>query len=147
MTIPIIHDGKRIGALETRREGAFLRFEARCALLPGVRRLCIFGGGKRAVLGVMQPEGGALVLRRRFSRTAMRTFPDAVEYAGFEERKDADAPPKAETRAEQTPPEGEGFYLTEDGARYLLLPCALRRAVPGTRVREIGGRRWLLFRC
>ena len=35
MQYPIIHDGRRIGVLETRREGAYTRFEARCVFLPG----------------------------------------------------------------------------------------------------------------
>ena len=86
MQYPIIHDGRRIGVLETRREGAYMRFEARCAFLPGVRRLFLYGGGRSAPLGIPQPEGGALVLRRRFSRAAMRAFPAPIEYAGFEEK-------------------------------------------------------------
>ena len=145
MQIPIIHDGRRIGVLETRREGAYTRFEARCAFLPGVRRLCVFGAGKRAALGVMQPEGGALVLRRRFSRAGMRAFPDPPEYAGFEEKNGA-APAPPEERAPREAADGESLIVTEDGARYLALPCALRRAAPGARVRELGGRSYLLFR-
>ena len=146
MQIPIIHDGRRIGVLETRREGAYIRFEARCAFLPGVRRLCVFGGGKRAPLGVMQPEGGSLVLRRRFSRAAMREFPAAVEYAGFEEKTTGPSPETTE-RVPIEPAEGESFFVVEDGARCLALPCALRRVPPGARVREIGGKRYMLFRC
>ena len=146
MQYPIIHDGRRIGVLETRREGAYTRFEARCAFLSGVRRLFLYGGGKSASLGVMQPEGGALVLRRRFSRAAMRAFPAPIEYAGFEEKTQTAAPPEA-LCAEKKTADAEPFYLTEEGVRYLALPCALRRAAPGARVRELDGRRWLLFRC
>ena len=146
MQYPIIHDGRRIGVLETRREGAYTRFEARCAFLSGVRRLFLYGGGKSASLGVMQPEGGALVLRRRLSRAAMRAFPAPIEYAGFEEKTQTAAPPEA-LRAEKKTADAEPFYLTEEGVRYLALPCALRRAAPGARVRELDGRRWLLFRC
>ena len=146
MQFPIIHDGRRIGVLETRREGAYTRFEARCAFLSGVWRLFLYGGGKSASLGVMQPEGGALVLRRRFSRAAMRAFPAPIEYAGFEEKTQTAAPPEA-LRAEKKTADAEPFYLTEEGVRYLALPCALRRAAPGARVRELDGRRWLLFRC
>ena len=146
MQYPIIHDGRRIGVLETRREGAYTRFEARCAFLPGIRRLFLYGGGRSAALGVMQPEGGALVLRRRFSRAAMRAFPAPIEYAGFEEKTQTAAPPEA-LRAEKKTADAEPFYLTEEGVRYLALPCALRRAAPGARVRELDGRRWLLFRC
>ncbi len=146
MQIPIIHDGRRIGLLETRREGAYTRFEARCAFLSGVRRLCVFGGGKRAILGVMQPERGALVLRRRLSRAAMRAFPETIEYAGFEERK-AETPPPEQVAHPDEEAAAESFFITEDGARFLALPCTLRRAAPGARLREIGGRRYMLFRC
>ena len=149
MTIPILHDGRRIGTLETRREGAYTRFEARCAPLPGVRRLCVFGPGGRGCLGVMQPEGGALTLRRRLSRAAMKGFPAPIETAGFEEKKtERPAPPQEKTACAVKKEEGgEGFFVTEDGTRYLALPCALRRAAPGARVREIGARSYLLFRC
>ncbi len=145
MTIPIIHGGKRIGVLETRREGAYTRFEARCAFLPGVRRLFLYGGGGSAPLGVLQPEGGSLVLRRRLSRAATAQFPPAIEYAGFEEARSA---AETETPKPREREEGGGAvrFVTEDGARFLALPCALRRAVPGTRVREIDGKRYLLFR-
>ena len=145
MQYPIIHDGRRIGVLETRREGAYTRFEARCAFLPGIRRLFLCGGGRSAALGVMQPEGGALVLRRRFSRAAMRAFPAPIEYAGFEEKTQSSAPPEA-LRAEKKTTDAEPLYLTEEGVRYLALPCALRRNVPGTRVRDIGERSYMLFR-
>ena len=86
------------------------------------------------------------MLRRRFSRAAMRAFPAPIEYAGFEEKTQTAAPPEA-LRAEKKTADAEPFYLTEEGVRYLALPCALRRAAPGARVRELDGRRWLLFRC
>ena len=145
MQYPIIHDGRRIGVLETRREGAYTRFEARCVFLPGVRRLFLYGGGRSAPLGIPQPEGGALVLRRRFSRAAMRAFPAPIEYAGFKEKTQTAAPPEA-LRAEKKTADAEPLYLTEEGVRYLALPCALRRSVPGARVREIGEESYLLFR-
>ena len=145
MQYPIIHDGRRIGVLETRREGAYTRFEARCVFLPGIRRLFLYGGGRSAPLGIPQPEGGALVLRRRFSRAAMRAFPAPIEYAGFEEKTQTAAPPEA-LRAEKKTADAEPLYLTEEGVRYLALPCALRRSVPGARVREIGEESYLLFR-
>lgn len=140
MTIPIHHDGRSIGALETRREGAYTLFEARCAFVPGVRRLWVYGGGERACLGVMQPAGGELRLKRKLSRADMRGFPDPIEYAGFEERARGAPAPREEKN-------GAALIVTDGGERYLALPCALRRAPPGTRVREIGGRSYLLFRC
>ena len=144
MTIPILIDGREQGALETRREGAYTLFEARCAFVPGVRRLWAFGEGGRFCLGVMQPAGGELRLKRRLSRADMRGFPTKAAYAGFaEEKTPAPSPPRA-----PVPPGGDApFVFTEKGIRYLALPCALERARPGLRIREIGGKRCLLFRC
>lgn len=140
MTIPILIDGKERGALETRREGAYTLFEARCAFVPGVRRLWAYGAGVRACLGVMQPAGGELRLRRKLSRADMRGFPDPIEYAGFSERARGASAPREEGN-------GAALIVTDGGERFLALPCALRRAPPGARVREIGGRSYLLFRC
>ena len=148
MTIPILIDGKEKGTLETRREGAYTLFEARCSFVGGVRRLWVFGEeGKRACLGVMQPVCGELRLRRKLSHAAMRDFPTEIRYAGFAEEK-APAPPP-ESRACSTSSRGgeTPFVFTEHGLRYLALPCALRRMPPGARVREIGGKSYLLFRC
>ena len=146
MTIPILIDGKERGALETRREGAYTLFEARCAYVSGVRRLFVFGGGARGCLGVMQPAGGELRLRRKLSRADMRCFPEKIAYAGFAEERSLAAPQKA-VPAARGAEEDAATIVTEEGERYLALPCALRRAPPGARVREIGGRRYLLFRC
>ncbi|MBR0039809.1 MAG: hypothetical protein IJP64_00310 [Oscillospiraceae bacterium] len=137
MIIPILHDGRSIGSLETRREGAYTLFEARCAFIPGVRRLWVYGEGGRGCLGVMQPEDGELRLRTRRSRADMRTFPREFTYAGFAEGR-ASAPPRGEEKA---------FIFVDRGVRYLALPCTLNKARPGLRLREIGGRRYLLFRC
>lgn len=149
MTIPILIDGREQGALETRREGAYTLFEARCAYLPGVRRLWVFGEeGERACLGVMQPERGELRLRRKLSRAALRGFPREIVCAGLAERGKTAPPRERSAPPPAAPPRGDGaFILTEKGGRYLALPCALRRVPPGARLREIGARSYLLFRC
>ena len=78
-------------------------------------------------------------------RAAMRAFPAPAEYAAFEGKAEA-APPPQPARAEKKTADAEPLYLTEEGVRYLALPCALRRVVPGVRVREIGEESYLLFR-
>lgn len=140
MRIPILIDGKERGVLETRREGAYTLFEARCAYIPGVRRLWLFGGGGRGCLGVMQPAEGELRLQRKLSRADTRGFPDPIEYAGFAERARS-APAQREEGKDAA------LIVTEEGERCLALPCALREIPPGARVREIGGKSYLLFRC
>ena len=147
MSIPILHDGQTIGALETRREGAYTLFEARCAYLPGVRRLRVFGEGGSGCLGVMQPEGGELRLRRKLSRADMRGFPENIAYAGFAEERSPVPPQKKAAPAAAAAGDGAPLIVTEGEERYLALPCALQSPRPGLRLREIGGRSYLLFRC
>ncbi len=150
MTVPILLDGKECGTLELRRDGPFTLFEARCEHRPELTRLWVFGGGKRGYLGVMQPDGEGLALRRRLSRAAMRSFPEKIEYAGA-------APGKAGADKKEPAPvrETEGWTLRPDGSLWraegegglLALPCALRREARGVRVLAIGGKTYLLFRC
>ena len=163
MTIPILIGGLRGGALEIRADGAYTRFEARCDPLPGLRRLWVFGGGARACLGVLAPEGGALTLRRRLSRAALRSFPEPIEYAALsadagqeqaqKEEKHDSAPHEKAAPYEKGAPRGAwseqpdgSLVCTENGVRLLALPCALRRVPPGVDLREIAGKRCLVFR-
>ncbi len=157
MTIPILIGGLRGGALEIRADGAYTRFEARCDPLPGLRRLWVFGGGARACLGVLAPEGGALTLRRRLSRAALRSFPEPIEYAALsadagqeqaqkEEKHDSAPHEKGAPRGAWSEQPDGSLVCTEDGVRLLALPCALRRVPPGVDLREIAGKRCLVFR-
>lgn len=150
MTVPILLEGRACGTLELRRDGPFMLFEARCERQTGLTRLWVFGGGKRGYLGVMQPEGDGLALRRRLSRAAMRSFPERIEYAGaLPAEAGADKKEHAPVR------ETEGWTLRPDGSLWraegegglLALPCALRREVRGLRIVTIGGGTYLLFRC
>ena len=84
MTVPILLNGEKCGTLEIRRDGAYTLFEARCERREELVRLWAFGEGGRGYLGVLQPEGEGLSLRRRLSRAAMRAFPQRIEYAGGE---------------------------------------------------------------
>ena len=150
MTVPVILNGRECGTLELRRDGPFTLFEARCERQPELTRLWVFGGGRRGYLGVLQPEGDGLALRRRLSRAAMRSFPDKIEYAGA--APDTAHPERKEPAAER---EAEGWTLRPDGSLWraegeggvLALPCTLRREVRGVRVHVIGGKKYLLFRC
>lgn len=80
MKYPIIINGAEAGELSVSAEGLFTLFEAQ-AKAEGLVRLCVFGGGKRGYLGVMQPWNGGLYLRRRLSRSELRQFPAVIEYA------------------------------------------------------------------
>ena len=146
MTIPILHGEETIGTLCTRREGAYTLFEARCRPLPGLRRLHVFGEeGRSACLGVLQPEGRELRLRRKLSRAAMRAWPQKLAYASLDPAPRERSAAEAKTETERTEEHGGSLLITEGGEAYLAIPCALRRAAPGLRVREIGGKSYLLF--
>ena len=82
MDIPIRLDGREVGRLDIRREGAYTCFSGRCEDPGRLVRLAVYGGEACGVLGVMTPENGALTLRRRLSRAALRGFPAVPEYAG-----------------------------------------------------------------
>ena len=112
MTVPVILNGRECGTLELRRDGPFTLFEARCERQPELTRLWVFGGGRRGYLGVLQPEGDGLALRRRLSRAAMRSFPDKIEYAGA--APDTAHPERKEPAAER---EAEGWTAAARGAR------------------------------
>lgn len=163
MTIPIILDGERCGAVVTRREGAYTVFEARCALRPGLVRLYLFGPDGRGYLGLLCPEGGELRLRRRLSRAEMRRLPAKPEYASAEPQSAGSAPeeapqsagsvPEEATRRTSSGPEGAwlergdgSLVLERGGERLLALPCALRSNTAGVRLIERGGRRYMVFR-
>ena len=147
MSVPIYIGSERRGELRLGRDGPFTLFEARCESAPGLLRLSVCGAdGGRGYLGVLRPQNGGLVLRRRLSRTAMRGFPDPIRCAVAEP-----APPAApEEPAESAPhwlpcPDGS-LICFEDGCTLLALPCALRRAVPGLDLRQIDGKSYLVFR-
>lgn len=78
---PIICDNQRTGELTVSREGAFYVFEAAAEMRDGLLRLSVYGSDGEGYLGVMQPEGGALTLKRRLSRAALKSFPSRIAFA------------------------------------------------------------------
>lgn len=167
MEYPLIIGGERRGTLRRETEGLYTVFEAELKNLhEGMYRIWLWGGGERAYLGLMQPWSGGLYLRRRLSRTELRSFPRNIEYASDEgEPRDANKEclekPEEETAAAcpwpaPTPEKAgellwfrrcDGSMVSHDGISSLLaLPASLRRSVPGTVLREIEGKEYLLFR-
>jgi len=78
---PIYIHHKDAGTLRVEQQGLYTRFSARFPDPGELIRLCVFGEGRSALLGVAMPEGGELVLERSFSRAALRDFPTDIEYA------------------------------------------------------------------
>ena len=82
MEYPVIVEGRQQGTLRVEREGLFTVFEARCAKREGLLRLSVYGGGREGYLGIMQPRGSGLYLKKKLSRAQLQGFPANVEYAG-----------------------------------------------------------------
>ena len=149
MELPIYINGKTVGRLEIRAEGLYTVFEARLPKQEGLRRLYVAGGGERACLGVLKPEGDGLSLRQRLSRLEREKLPGRLEYADLGEGSapNPDPAPAPETDAPaggwQRGPDG---FLRDPGRRLLALPCDLRGRKPGLRLESIDGREYLLFR-
>ena len=68
-SLPVYIDGKSCGELNINQDGLMSVFTAQCGAKPGKPvRLYLYGGGKSALLGTMQPNGTGLTITRRFSR-------------------------------------------------------------------------------
>ena len=131
-TYPLLLDGAQAGEVRVSAQGAWTVFEARCAMVPGIVRISVYGEGREGYLGVLVPEGEGLTLRRKLSRSELREFPAAIAYAGRAGEpqsppepdpapvgRDAHIAPPAETPPEpETPPEDSDlyWYATTDGA-------------------------------
>ena len=76
-SLPVYIDGEKCGSISKRTDGLMTVLSARCSARPGrIVRLYVFGGGKSALLGTMQPDGDCLVITRRFSRAELRKLPE-----------------------------------------------------------------------
>ncbi len=83
MTYPILENGLPIGSLTLEAQGLYVRFAARCAARPGVRRLWLCAETGCACLGVLTPEGDGLSLSRRLSKTAFCALPQPIRHAAL----------------------------------------------------------------
>ncbi len=112
MDLPLIIGGEKRGLLRVTQSGLYTVIEAELDGGAGTLvRLWAHGGGRSAYLGVMQPRGAGLWLRRRLSRNELRAFPDPIESASDRETESPQAAgpePARESRdaagdAEETP--------------------------------------------
>lgn len=144
---PVYIDGTQCGSLRVYHDGLMTVFDAECRCGERLVRLYIYGGGKSASLGVMQPKKGRLRLVKRFSRAQMRTLPQTIEYA-------ADKPL---TPVKQPDPPGDdgllwfstpqGFLTCFDGRQSLIAIPADMSASTRTKaiLRTINGREYAVF--
>lgn len=160
---PVMLGGSEIGSLRAYTRGAMTVFEAEASDPGGVLRLSVYGGGREGYLGVMSPAGeGRIALRRSLSRSALRGFPERIEYAApsgetapaAEPEKPAPEP-VSEPEPEPEPEDGliwysspDGTLSAHDGRRLLVALPADDARVPawaGDVVRYINGRKYVVF--
>ncbi|MGI5977833.1 MAG: hypothetical protein ACOX68_09080 [Candidatus Limivicinus sp.] len=81
MDYPLIISGSTCGELKVRKEGLFTVFEASAPYRDELLRISVYGDGREACLGLMEPRGNKLYIRRKLSRLDMQDFPRNIEYA------------------------------------------------------------------
>lgn len=80
---PIIINGSQRGSLEVTREGLFWCFSAESEKLGDeIVRLSVYGDGGEGYLGVMEPEGEKLHLKKKLSRSVLAAFPKLITHGG-----------------------------------------------------------------
>lgn len=146
-TYPVYIDGTQCGSLRVYQDGLMTVFDAECRCGERLVRLYIYGGGKSAALGVMQPEKGRLRLVKRFSRAQMQALPQTIEYAAdklLTPVKQPDPPEEDGLLWFSTP---QGFLTCFDGRQSLVaIPadmCVSSRTKPI--LRTINGREYAVF--
>ena len=159
---PLLLEGRPSGELTVEQEGLYARFSARCPLPEGL--WCAWAVGDRGELrlGVLEPEGGQGVIRRRFSRqfTAPlgRLLRGEIRPAGTKspETWEAVSAPEELFQAPWLRRRLKGtagaLTRTEGTLRHLALPYDKRKPFPlptlfcFARLREIGGRPYVVYR-
>ena len=161
MDYPLMIDGNDAGTLSVSEEGLYTCFEAHAGEHDGLVRLWVCGGGECAYLGVMQPWSGGLYLRRRLSRRELKGFPAQIEHAADQSDDSlhnicVDSPTPSCPFPADIPEDApslqwfsrrDGTLVSFDGISCLVaLPAELRHADRRAVIREIAGRKYMVFR-
>lgn len=102
MEHPLLLGGKRAGTLSETQSGLYTLYEARLEnTQERLVRLWLHGKEGSAYLGLMEPEDGALVLKRRLTALERRGFPKEILCASDEEGFHNAIGKPAETRETQ----------------------------------------------
>ena len=144
--IPIIIDGQKRGAVQFRREGAYMVCHGQARDTGEMLRLWVYGNGAPVYLGVLIPNGnGSGSVRKKFSLGDYGRLPHPLRYCGDEQIHSA---PTQETDWLWYAV-GDGTLLREDGAhRYMAFPADDVRLPRGGEflLREIEGQQYVVFR-
>lgn len=145
--------GECSGRLSVRQEGLYTVIEVHTDKLDGLRRIWIHGGERHFCLGILQPDGDGMTLRRRFTRRELAALPDRIEYASDEDG--GETKPPAVNTAEHGEESGRLWYRSADGCltsrdgdrRLIAIPSALTVIPRGADVRRIEGQQYIVFKC
>lgn len=137
-SLPVYIDGVNCGKLDIEQDGLMTAFTARCRAKPAKPvRLYLYGGGKSALLGTMQPDGSEMGIIRRFSRAEMKKLPENIEYA-------ADRPIPGSGGSDTLWRRGKMGCLISDGL--IAIPAdETRLGRVSDKLRCIDGRAYLIF--
>jgi hypothetical protein len=153
---PVILDGKDAGRITVRRNVLMTEFDACAPGREGLLRLSVYGGGREGYLGVMEPGNGGLRLIRTLSASAMKNFPENIQYAGAAGEEPVPVPGVLKASASAPKPNGpeegllwfstpEGVLTAFDGEGTLCaIPADMPRPPKGI-ARIINGREYLVF--
>ena len=153
---PVILDGKDAGRITVRRNGLMTEFDASVPDREGLLRLSVYGGGREGYLGVTEPGNGGLRLIRTLSASAMKNFPENIQYAGAAGEEPAPVIDVSQAPASVpepgAPEDGllwfstpEGVLTAFDGEGTLCaIPADMPRPPKGI-ARIINGREYLVF--
>jgi len=92
----VLLDGRQAGTLTVSAEGDKVLFDAFCPGTTALVRLSAWGAGQELYLGVMQPEGGGLRLRRALRRREIPFSPEKLTHASRRGEDAARSIPSAE---------------------------------------------------
>ena len=158
MEYPLMINGKRSGSFTMERRGLYTYMEAWSESAPELTRLWMHGEGRSAYLGLMQPSGGGMLLRKRLSRSELEAYPQTPAYVSDSPEgpaREAETPPeRVEKKGSSAPGEDISWHRCADGSlrsvhrgrELVALPAALRKTPPGVELREIEGREYMIFR-
>lgn len=138
--LPIIIDGKTLGQLTVRREGAYVVCRGHARWSGDLLRLWLYGRGEPLYIGVLQPDG---TVRKRFSLAEFGRTGGGYTHCGNQPQSKEETPKETDTI----------WYLQPDGTlrcgRYIAFPAdgvRLPRGC-GSMRRVIEGREYVIFPC
>ena len=141
MEYPIYIRNRLCGRLRVYTEGLITYFEAECEPESGLIKLRVFGESGSAYLGTLQPGKSGLFLKRRYTRSELKTLPDKIEYAADSVLKKSIETENAEWRRSPT-----GILYYNDGESSLVaLPLCDSAQVPEGMSILVGGRKYIVF--